>query len=160
MDRLTPFDIERMQFPKNLRGFDPKAVSAFLLRLSQEQEALLKELKDLQKDQDKSAKGLAAYRDQEGSIAETLKLAQKTADETRATAHKEAELIVAKAHMDAEKIRRDAELAVDRARFELEGVRAQRREFELRFQALLKAYSHDTEPHLEPVEVHNGVASL
>ncbi len=162
MDRLTPLDIERMQFPKALRGYQPEAVREALARASSELEQTLRELKDARKETERMAKTIAVYRDQEDTITESLKLAQRTADETRATAHKEADLILEHARRQAEAIVAGAEKDAESARWELEKLRAEKRQFLTRTRAALNAYLEElgSEGNAVPqpkVEASNGV---
>jgi cell division initiation protein len=115
MERLLPIDLERLQFRRTLRGYDPRSVDDWKTRSATEIETLIKELAAMREACERQSGELETLRAQEDTLKNALVLAQKAADETRALAHKEAELILAdargkvrQAHEEVERLRLEA----------------------------------------------------
>jgi len=138
MDRLKPLDLERIQFRRTLRGFDPKQVDDVRRRATKEIETLLEELKETREVADSALRQLEQYRAQEDTLREALVLAQKTADETRALAQREAELIREKAQNDAVSTADQFQERINDLRWDLERLRLERQKFVIHFRAVLQ----------------------
>ncbi|MBV6457062.1 MAG: hypothetical protein HONBIEJF_00168 [Fimbriimonadaceae bacterium] len=138
MDRLTPIDLERIQFRRSMRGYDRKQVEEVRQRATKEIETLLSELKEAREIAETALRHVENYRSQEDTLKEALVLAQKTADETRALAQKEAEYIREKAQSDALTTADQYQERINDLRWDLERLRLERQKFVIHFRAILQ----------------------
>jgi cell division initiation protein len=154
MERVTPLEIERSQFRTSFRGYERNAVRLTLQRAAREIEWLLSELKDQKKELESVYNELERYKQQEETLQETLKLAQRASDETRNNAQREAELILADAEREANHMKQIALEDASGERWQLEKMKHERRDFERRFRALLEEYMGHLEDRAHPALVN------
>ncbi len=139
MDRLTPLEIERMEFPRRFRGLDPHSVELALSRCSEEIARLKSELSDCRAENLRQKDQVELFLTQESSLKEALIMAQRAADETRSLAHREADLIREKALGHAAEVQKDAELAIFRLNFEVDRLKRERSQIVNQIRLLLEA---------------------
>lgn len=102
--RVTPLDIIQKEFSSVRRGFSQDEVRVFLDEVRESLESALKEnhrLKDMLATKDQE---IAALREGEMSIKDTLVLARQLATDVRRGAHREADVIIGEARIEAERI--------------------------------------------------------
>lgn len=160
MERLKPIDLERAEFKKRLRGYDPVAVREILARCAREIEEQLVENREIREDNERLRAEVESFRAQEATLKEALLLAQRTADETKANAHKEADLILEGARRQAADLQRDLESKLNNVRWDLERVRLERQTFTASFRAMLEDYLRslsEGEPRLAVIELGSEV---
>jgi cell division initiation protein len=138
MERLKPLDLEKIQFRRSVRGYDPQQVDDVCKRAAKEIETLLAELKEARDAAERANEKLGHYLAQENTLKEALVLAQKTADETRALAQKEAEHIREKAQADALATAEQFQERINDLRWDLERIRLERQKFIVHFKAVLQ----------------------
>jgi cell division initiation protein len=102
--KITPLDIQQKRFSRALRGYDREEVEAFLSLTALAFEDLVKELHGLREDLHRRDEEIAAHRDLERALQETLVTAQKASDEIRESARKEGEIAIGEAELQADKI--------------------------------------------------------
>lgn len=138
--RLTPLDIENVEFPRAVSGYHRGQVDAFLEDVARDFEALTRENVDLRQQVEELGKRLADYLRLEESIRNALVLAQTTADEARGAAKRESELVLQQARQDAARIVEDARAQSREAQDAAARIRQQRERFALEFGALLRSH--------------------
>lgn len=98
---ITPDDLRQVKFAQTKKGYDTEAVDRALDSVADSIEQLLVERQQML-DHVKHLEGeLARFREMEGSLSQTLAMAERTADELRAEAVAEAQRIVASAQQQA-----------------------------------------------------------
>jgi cell division initiation protein len=102
--KITPLDIQQKRFSRAMRGYDREEVEAFLSLVASSFEDLVKELNSLREDLARRDEDIAAHRDLERTLQETLVTAQRASDEIRESARREGEIAIGEAELQAEKI--------------------------------------------------------
>jgi cell division initiation protein len=134
---LSPLDIRRQQFTKALRGYEPAEVDAFLKQVSDQQEALLDDVRRAEeRTRDAEAK-LLHYEKVELALQEALETARATARRAEGAAEERAQIIVEQAGLQAERIVRDAERERDALRQDVDRLAARQTEVAARLRGLL-----------------------
>ena len=109
---LTPLDIENKKFSKQMvNGYNVDDVDDFLDEVTDEYQKMYKELSELNSRIEEQNSEMQKYKSIEGTLQDTLVMAQSTAEEVKKVAKQQAEQIV-----------KDAEVA---ARTEVEELNAQ-----------------------------------
>lgn len=100
--KITPLEIRKRTFEKQIRGYDKEEVNAFLLSLSHEWEHALDQVKTLETQLQKSETDVVKLRDVEASLYKTLKTAEDTGANMIEQAKKTAELHLKETQMNAD----------------------------------------------------------
>jgi cell division initiation protein len=116
--RLTPLEIQKHQFRRTWKGYDPDEVDAYLEHLAEDYESLVHELeamREMVRGLETRVKQLSSNED---VLRQTLVTAQAMSEDLKKTALKESEILLGEAEVRAEKImdaahRRAAKLAQD-----------------------------------------------
>ena len=130
--RLTPLEIQKREFSRRWKGFDPTEVQHFLLEAAEDMESLARTNADLETRMRALQQENEEHRERERILKQTLLSAQQASEDIRGAARKEAELVVREAQDSAEKLTHHAlqrsaeiekaihELKLQRAGFRLE----------------------------------------
>lgn len=165
--KLSPLDIQHMEFPAGLNGYGKRQVREFLERVAGELEDVLREnqqLRDGMKDKDAQ---IAELQDSEAELKRVVIAAERIANEIRENAKREADLLVKEAEQKRSEVlsdadsrherlireaedRRseviaDAETRLREARNELLRLEREQRLFREQFRALLQAFARNLE---------------
>ncbi len=100
--KITPLEIRKKTFEKQIRGFDKEEVNAFLLSLSHEWEIALDQIKNLEIQLKKSETDVSKLREVEASLYKTLKTAEETGANMINQAKKAADLHLKETQMNAD----------------------------------------------------------
>ena len=100
--KITPLEIKKKTFEKQIRGYDKEEVNAFLLSLSHEWEATLDQVKSLDVQLKKTEQDVSKLREVEASLYKTLKTAEDTGANMIDQAKKTAELHLKETQMNAD----------------------------------------------------------
>lgn len=100
--KITPLEIRKKTFEKQIRGYDKEEVNAFLLSLSHEWENALDQIKTLDTQLKKSELDVIKLREVEASLYKTLKTAEDTGANMIEQAKKTAELHLKETQMNAD----------------------------------------------------------
>lgn len=100
--KITPLEIKKKTFEKQIRGYDKEEVHAFLLSLSHEWENALDQIKSLDVQLKKTEEDVKKLREVESSLYKTLKTAEDTGFNMIDQAKKTAELHLKETQMDAD----------------------------------------------------------
>jgi cell division initiation protein len=136
---LTPLDVRQKQFPRKLRGIDPRAVSEFLELLAAELEDLVREGMQLKDEAKRRTQRIEEYREREKTLQETMITAQKASDDIKDSAKRQAEIIVSEAELQAERIVQGAHTRLVQILDEIGELKRQRAQFEAGVRSLVEA---------------------
>ena len=101
---ITPLDIENKKFSKQImNGYSVEEVDDFLDQLTVEYEKMYKESSESKKKIDELEKSNQHYKTIEGTLQNTLVMAQSAADEVKSLAKQQADQIVKEAEGSARK---------------------------------------------------------
>ncbi len=100
--KITPLEIRKKTFEKQMRGYDKEEVNAFLLSLSHEWEHALEQIKSLESQLAKMEADVEKLRQVESSLYKTLKTAEDTGSNMIDQAKKTAELHLKETQMNAD----------------------------------------------------------
>ena len=126
MLKFTPREIQKQEFRKVIRGYDPVEVDTFLEMVSDEFELMLRVKKDLEERVIKYETELKNYRQVEGTLQETLIEAKRTSTKSLESSKKEAEMIRRDAELKAKEITEEAHRELHRLHEELNMMKKQR----------------------------------
>jgi cell division initiation protein len=101
---LTPLDIQKQTFSRNLKGYNQDEVRAYLHLIAEEIERLVRDVDRLARENAMLREDLDDHSQRERILKDTLLSAQKVSEDVRATARKEAELIVKDAELLSERL--------------------------------------------------------
>jgi cell division initiation protein len=100
--KITPLEIRKQTFEKQIRGFDKEEVNAFLLSLSHEWERAVEQIKTLESQLKKSEEDVVKLREVEASLYKTLKTAEDTGANMIDQAKRAADLHLKETQMTAD----------------------------------------------------------
>lgn len=103
MQSLTPLEIQKQNFTKSFKGYNPAEVNGYLHIVAEEIERLIRDVDRLSRENAMLREDLHDHNQRERILKDTLLAAQQVSEEVKNNARKEAELIV-----------KDAELLSDR----------------------------------------------
>lgn len=104
MMNLTPLEIQKQTFSRQLKGFNRDEVRGYLHLVAEEIERLLRDVDRLSRENAMLREDLEDHSHREQILKDTLMSAQKVSEEVRATARKEGELIVKDAELLSERL--------------------------------------------------------
>lgn len=136
---LTPLDIHQKEFKKGFRGYVEEEVDEFLDEVMKDFERLIRENTALREELEAAQAKLQHYTNLEGTLNNTLTVAQKTAEDVKAAARKEAELVLAEAKAQGEQIVQSAQNKVRRIGEEFEATRREIQMYRAKMRSLVKA---------------------
>src|SRR5919201_1414237 len=99
--KLTPLDIQQMEFKARMRGYDRRDVNRFLEEVAQTVETLNRENAILRERLSAAEGQLTDLKKTEATLANTLVTTQAMADEVKRIAEWDAQLIVKEAEVKA-----------------------------------------------------------
>lgn len=112
------------KFNRTLRGYDPEEVNAFLDKVINQVENMIKEMKEkdqkivelqsLQLENDALKEKLSQYERMEDTLNKTIIMAQKTSDQVKMAAHRESETLLEDAKNNANRIVNEALLRAEK----------------------------------------------
>ena len=107
--KLSPVNIKRQEFSKEIRGYNTKEVSDFLEKVADEVESAIKENETLRRTIDHLNLDVERYKTIEDSLQKALIAAQESSGTALQKAHEEAAEIVRHAELEAEKLLGDSQ---------------------------------------------------
>jgi cell division initiation protein len=139
--KITPLDIQQKRFSRAVRGYDREEVEAFLSLAASTVEDLVKELNALREELHRRDEELAAHRDLERTLQETLVTAQRASDDIRESARKEGEITIGEAELQAEKIVQGARQRFQRIVDDVQEMKRLRIQFESQVRSIVDAHA-------------------
>lgn len=127
--RLSPLDVQHMEFDRSVSGYKRTQVRAFLERVASEREELLKENQALRDEIAKRDERIEELKAAEADLKRTVVAAERVGNQIKENARREADLIVREADTE----RRDA-------RAELRRLQDLESSFREQFRGMLHAF--------------------
>ena len=134
----TPLDIENKKFAKQMvNGYNVEEVDDFLDQLTVDYEKMYKEASENKRRIEELEKSIEHYKTIEGTLQNTLVMAQSAADEVKNIAKQQAEQIVKEAEGSARKSADDLTQTIVLKKKELEDVEKQFDIYKAKMESLL-----------------------
>jgi cell division initiation protein len=140
MPRLTPLEIQKHEFSRKWKGFDPVEVESLLALIAEDVEELTRTNVELTTRVRALETENLEHRERERILKETLLAAQRASEDMRTTAQKQAEMIVQEAQDSAERLTHNAlqrSAEIEKAIHEL---KVQRANFRLQLQKMVELF--------------------
>lgn len=137
--KLTPMDINNKEFKRGLRGYNPDEVDEFLDEVVDNYEEIYKENGKLKEKLEVLEEQVSHYAKIEGTIQNTLVLAQNAADQAKEASQKEAEVIIKNANETAQRIVDKAHNDVIQINSEFDRVKQEFIKFRAKFRNFINA---------------------
>lgn len=138
--RLSPLDIEHMEFPRGAGGYQRRHVRDFLERVASEVEELLHDMQRLQAELDAARARIGELQTAEAELQRAVLAAERIGNEIKENARREAKLILDEAESLRERRVASLDSEVEQARNDLERLERDRHLFREQFRGLLSAY--------------------
>lgn len=139
--RLSPLDIQHMEFARSMQGYHRQQVREFLERVADEHEDLLHELQAVRDEMAKKDRRIDELQATEMELKRTVIAAERIANELKENAKREADLIIQEAEQRKREILRETEERLARGRADLERLDREQRLFREQFRGILAAFS-------------------
>ena len=149
--RLSPLDIQHMEFERSVSGYKRQQVRAFLERIASEREDLLKELQTLRDRVAERDARIEALQEAETDLRQAVISAERIANQIRENARQEAGLILREAESGMRDKRAEAEEGVRAARAELARLRNLRESFREQFRGMLLAFERSLDARADSI---------
>ena len=140
MSRLTAMDVERQEFSRRMRGYDPDDVRLFLRSVAEEVERLHLENGQLREQVGMAKTALDEFRRREQMLQQTLVTAQSMTGEMKEKAKAEAELVLRRARLNSERMLQQAQDQLARLEAEISRCRLERDLFERRLRGTIEEH--------------------
>lgn len=140
MARLTPLEIQKHEFTRKWKGFDPIEVESFLAMVAEEMEELARANSDYEGRLHMLVEENAEHRERERILKETLVAAQRASEDMRSTAAKQAELIVREAQDSGERLTHNAMQRAAEVEKAIHELKIQRANFRLQLMKMLELF--------------------
>lgn len=135
---LTPLDIENKKFSKQMmNGYSVEEVDDFLDELTKDYEKIYKEVAEYKNKVVDLQESLTKYKNIEGTLQNTLVMAQSAADEVRTLAKQQAEQIISEAQSTAKQEVKQLEQEIALKKKEMEDVQKQFDVYKAKMESLL-----------------------
>ncbi len=135
---FTPLDIENKKFAKQImNGYSVEEVDDFLDQLTLDYEKMYKESSENKRRIDELEKSVEHYKTIEGTLQNTLVMAQSAADEVKNIAKQQADQIIKEAEGTARKSADDLDQAIVLKKKELEDIEKQFDIYKAKMESLL-----------------------
>ena len=140
MPRLTPLEIQKHEFTRKWKGYDPVEVESFLALVAEEMEELARSASDFETRLRILQEENAEHRERERILKETLLTAQRASDDIRQAAAKQADLIVREAQESGERLTHNAMQRAAEVEKAIHELKIQRANFRLQLQKMLELF--------------------
>ena len=143
--KLSPLDIQHMEFERSVSGYKRTQVRSFLERVASEREDLLKELQGLRDKVSERDARIASLQEAETDLRQAVIAAERVANQIKENARQEAALMLREAESGMRDARADAEAGVRRSRAELVRLENLKDSFREQFRGMLQAFERSLE---------------
>jgi cell division initiation protein len=140
MPRLTPLEIQKHEFSRKWKGFDPVEVESFLAMIAEEMEEVVRANSELESRVRTLMVENGEHRERERILKETLVAAQRASEDIRSTATRQAELIVKEAQDSGEHLTHNAMQRAAEVEKAIHELKIQRANFRLQLQKMLELF--------------------
>ncbi len=138
--RMTPLEIQKREFTRKWKGYDPMEVQQFLTDAAEDMEALAREnasldgrLRSLEQENEE-------HRERERILKQTLLSAQAASEDIRAAGRREAELTVREAQDSGERLTHSALQRAAEIEKAIHELKLQRTNFRLQLQKMIELF--------------------
>ena len=139
-ERLTAMDVEKQEFARKMRGYDPDEVRLFLQTVAGEIERVHLENGELREEMGQVRARLEDYKERERNLQDTLLAAQRMSSEMRERSQKESEVLVKEARLKAERLLEQAQDQLHLLENEIGRLRLEKEAFENRLRAAIEEH--------------------
>lgn len=146
---LTPLEIQKMRFPRKVRGLDPIEVENFLGLVAEEMAARVAQAEKLERENRYFRQRLEEAEKREQQLQQTILQAQKLSDEITGNARREAELTVKEAELNGDRMVQQAIEQCARIEARIAEMRVLRRELQVKFKNNLDLFQRILEAEME-----------
>ncbi len=152
--KITPLEIQQMQFRVCLRGYAREEVNRFLEDLAKTVEGLNRDNADLRGKLAGVERQLAELKLTEATLSKTMVSVQTLGDELKQTARRDAELVIREAELKASELVREARTELTNMHRELSDLRKQRVLMIERLRSTLRTFERTLE--IEEEDTHHS----
>jgi cell division initiation protein len=142
MPRVTPLEIQKHEFSRKWKGFDPVEVESFLALVAEEMEELARSNAELETRVRRLEEENAEHRERERILKETLLAAQRASEDIRSAAQRQAEMIVREAQDSGERLTHSALQRAAEIEKAIHELKSQRANFRLQLQKMIELFQH------------------
>ncbi len=157
--RLSPLDIQHMEFQRTASGYHRRQVREFLERVAMEREELLREVQNLREELELRGEKITELQAAEAELQRAIIAAERIGNEIKENAKKEAQLIL----LEADRLKHDrlqgAEARLRAAQAELARVERETSLFREQFRGMLEAYTRSLESQPHPRQLAGAVTA-
>jgi cell division initiation protein len=129
-DRMSAMEIEKQEFPRKVRGYDPDNVRMYLRSVAEEVGRLNLENGQLREEIGQLKSRLTEHEAREKTLQETLVSAQGMAGDLKERSRAEADLLVREARLKSERMLQQTQDQLDRLEDEIGRCKLERDNFE------------------------------
>jgi len=144
--KITPIDINKQEFKKIMRGYDPVEVDTFLEMLGNEYESIINQNSEYENKIIQLEAELKNFKEVEKTLKQTLLNLQENSDKSRENSKKEASLIKKEAEIEAKEI-------LDKAKSESQAMHEEMITMQTQKDSLIARLRHILASHLELLDV-------
>ena len=138
--RMTPLEIQKREFTRKWKGFDPMEVQQFLADAAEDMEALARENAELDGRLRSLEQENEEHRERERILKQTLLSAQEASEDIREAGRREADLVVREAQDSAEKLTHSALQRAAEIEKAIHELKLQRTNFRLQLQKMIELF--------------------
>jgi cell division initiation protein len=142
MPRLTPLEIQKHEFSRKWKGFDPIEVESFLSMIAEEMEEVARANAELESRSRHLIEENEEHRERERILKATLLTAQRASEDIRTAAAKDAERIVQEAQDAGERLTHSALQRAAEIEKAIQELKIQRANFRLQLNKMIELFSH------------------
>jgi len=147
---LAPSDLYNKEFRRVVfGGYDPAEVDAFLERVADALEPLIRQVRDLKQQQEEHRATIDEYRQMEATLRSALVTSQKFGENLVESARREAEHLVAAARIEKDRLELDAAKLPDELAKEVRRLQEQRDRLRADILAILEAHRALLDAHVD-----------
>lgn len=150
--KLSPLDIQHMEFSRTVNGYNRRQVREFLERVADEQEDMMRELQSVRLELQRQVERMEELQAAEADLKRAVIAAERIGNQIKENARKEAELVVKEAEHLKEEIISNAERRLGSAHAELTRLEQAQTVFREQFRGMLQGFERSLD-NLPPLQV-------
>jgi cell division initiation protein len=139
--RLTAMDIEKQDFQRKMRGYDPDEVRLYLKSIAEVVERLNLENAEQREEIGRLRQKVEQVGDREQTLQQTLVTAQSMTGEMKEKAKAEADLLIRRARLNSERMLQQAQDQLARLEAEISRCKLERDLFERRLRSTIEEHT-------------------
>lgn len=139
-DRITAMDVEKQEFARRMRGYDPDEVRLFLQSAASEIERLNLDNANLREEVGTLKARLEDFRERERTLQETLVTAQRMSEEMKDRTQRESDVMIKEARLKAERLLEQAQDQLHLIENEIGRLRLEKDAFENRLRGAIEEH--------------------